>query len=104
MSITEPSIDELVKQLEELQLQEALVIERIKRIREKEQQSAKPERPNLDVGSRVRIINPTRRNITSPISVKDKFGTVTKVTDKRVFFTTDNGVNTRRDRKNLEVL
>jgi hypothetical protein len=104
----ELTIDALIKDLEELQLQEAAIIRLIKNLREREEREIQAEHRTpapITVGSRVRILNkPTKWNLGSPVSAKDRLATVTKITDRRVYIKTDNGVVTWRDRRNLETL
>jgi hypothetical protein len=42
--------------------------------------------------------------IGRPVTDQDRVGTVTKITRKRVFLQTDNGVNTNRMPENLQRL
>ncbi len=96
------TIDELLTKLESLQLQEATIIEQIKKLREKENNNIDQSFRSIDVGSRVYVVNgPIKRNLTSPTSAKDRVGTVIKVTEKRVQLTTDNGVTAWRAHKNV---
>jgi hypothetical protein len=56
------------------------------------------------IGDRVRITNPMRGLIGRPVIDRDRVRTVTKITRKRVFLQTDNGVNTNRAPENLQWL
>jgi hypothetical protein len=58
-------------------------------------------------GDRVYIKNEIRKpsnwkTYNNWTAAKERYATVTEVTDARVFFTTDNGVDTWRQRKNLK--
>jgi hypothetical protein len=56
------------------------------------------------IGDRVRITNPMCSLIGRPVANQDWVRTVTKITRKRVFLQTDNGINTNRAPENLQRL
>jgi hypothetical protein len=104
---SEQTIDELVHELEALQIREANIIKQIKKIREKQQREVGvgTTAQVLTTGCRIRVLNkPTKPSLTAPASPRDKVGTVTSITTARVYFTTDNGVNTYRAHKNVQVV
>ena len=105
----EETVDELLRQLEGLQIQEALVIERIRQARTREQQASvanelinRVEVPFV-VGCVVEIINAVRP-LHGPITNKDRRGKVTKVTDNRIYLITESGNHTWRAQKNLRLI
>lgn len=130
MSKGQESINELIFKLEDLQLQQAQVVEQIKQARARDKQSrlrviipnsfassapqaVSPFAPLLPthsssrafrIGSRIEITNKVGLRLGPTPSAQDRRGTVTKVTNSRVYFTTDNGQNTWRAHKNLTLV
>lgn len=108
--MAEESVDELIRQLETLRVREDTLLRQIIRARARESQQeqgtsgADREAARYYIGDRVRIVNPTRGLIGRPVTDRDRIGTVTKITRKRVFLQTDNGVNTNRAPENLRHL
>ena len=104
------SVEELLARLEAIHLEESQVIRQLRRARSKE---AEQQRSNEDsarlvvthhheefyVGCRIEI-----RNAEQGLTVGNKRGTVYKITDTRVCFTTDNGDNKWRAKRNLRLL
>ena len=97
---TEPTVDELIQQLERVHIEEARIVEQIKQERLREGRRtpvavaigvplAGVTTNGFRIGQRVRVNN-----------VRDERnhlqGTVTKVTDTRVYLRTDNGYTTWR--------
>jgi hypothetical protein len=86
--MAEESVDELIRQLETLRIQEDTLLRQIIQARARESQ----QRQDTD------------GLIGRPVTDRDRVGTVTKITRKRVFLQTDNGVNTNRAPENLQRL
>jgi hypothetical protein len=78
------------------------------RVRESQQghstNGANREAARYYIGDRIQITNPTRGLIGRPVTDQDRVRTVTKITRKRVFLQTNNGVNTNRAPENLQWL
>jgi hypothetical protein len=104
------SVDELIQQLETLRVREDTLLRQIIQARARESQQghgtngANREAARYYIGDCLRITNPTRGLISRPVTDRDRVGTVTKITRKRVFLQTDNGVNTNRAPENLQRL
>jgi hypothetical protein len=94
--MAEESVDELIRQLETLRIQEDTLLRQIIQARARESQ----QRQDTDGADR----EATRGLIGRPVTDRDRVGTVTKITRKRVFLQTDNGVNTNRAPENLQRL
>jgi hypothetical protein len=95
------SMDELIQQLEMLRVQEDTLLWQIIQARVRESQqghgtNGTRETARYYIGDCVRITNPTHGLIGRPVTDRDRVGTVTKITRKRVFLQTDNGINTNR--------
>jgi hypothetical protein len=105
--MAEESVDKLIRQLETLQVQQDTLLQQIIQARARESQQghgrngANREAARYYIGDRVRITNPTRGRIGRPVTDRDRVGTVTKITRKRVFLQTDNSVNTNRAPENF---
>jgi hypothetical protein len=108
--MAEESVDELIRQLETLRVQEDTLLRQIIQARARESQQghsrngANREAARYYIGDRVRITNPTHGLIGRPVTDRDWVRTVTKITRKRVFLQTDNGINTNCKPKNLQRL
>jgi hypothetical protein len=104
------NLDKLIQQLETLRVQEDTLLRQIIQARARESQQGHSKNGSREaaryyIGDRVRITNPTRGLIGRPVTDRDRVGTVTKITRKRVFLQTDNGVNTNnRAPENLQRL
>lgn len=93
----EPSLEELIALLRNIQIQEATVIAQIQRVNERQTRrhfQARSEGAFFEVGDRVTIINTVRAG-------QVRTGTVTRVSGERVYLVTDNGINTWRLKENL---
>jgi len=105
----EETVDELLRQLEGLQLQEAQVIGKLKQARRKERLARVATGPDVRVdvpfaiGCIVEITN-TVRPLHGPITNKDRRGKVTKVTENRIYLITESGNHTWRVHKNLRLI
>ena len=105
----EETVDELLRQLEGLQIQEALVIERIRQARTREQQASVANelidrvKVPFAVGCVVEITNAVRP-LHGPITNKDRRVKVTKVTENRIYLITESGNHTWRVHKNLRFI
>lgn len=110
MSGEEPSIQDLFKQLKQVRIQEARIIEQIERKSAKDERAKQAERArastfnnsdhlpiDYQIGDRVRITNNVRDDQT-------KTATITKVNPIQIGIVTDDGSHTWRVRKNLEKL
>ena len=107
----EPSVEELLTRLVKIHVEESQLIQQLRhaRIREAERQrsaedtaialTAQQLNGDIWVGCRVEILNTART-----VAVRDKQGTVYRITNTRVCFTTDNGDNKWRAYKNLKIL
>ena len=108
--MVEESVDELIRQLETLRVREDTLLRQIIRARARESQQeqgnsgADGEAARYRIGDRVRITNQSRGLIGRAVTERDRVGTVTKITRKRVFLQTDNGANTNRAPENLRRL
>jgi hypothetical protein len=107
--MAEESVDELIRQLEMLRIQEDTLLRQIIQARARESQQGHStngarEAARYYIGDCVRITNPTRGLIGRPVTDRDRVGTVTKITRKRVFLQTDNGINTNHAPENLQRL
>ena len=91
-------VDTLLRRLQDLRIQEDDIIRRIEVARADEAETARP----FAVGDRVKILNNVR--YFGLPSARDRTGTVTKITAKRVFLQTDNGNETNRAPKNLALI
>jgi hypothetical protein len=104
------SVDKLIRQLEMIRVQEDTLLQQIIQARARESQQghgtngADIEAARYYIGDRIRITNPMRGLIGRPVTDQDQVGTVTKITRKRVFLQTDNGINTNRAPENLQQL
>jgi hypothetical protein len=106
--MAEGSVDELILQLERLRIQEDALLRQIVRARARESQTrqetstgADSEAANYRIGDRVRVTSQSRGILGRQVTDRDRVGTVTKITKKRVFLRTDNGTNTNRAPENL---
>ena len=100
------SVDDVIRQLQALRLQEDRLLRCLVEAREREAQSAASP-PNTGtaafrIGERVRITNIVKNPFGRPATDRDRVGTVTKITKKRVFLITDSGTVTNRSPSNLQ--
>jgi hypothetical protein len=108
--MAEESVDELIRQLETLRIQEDTLLWQIIQARARESQQGhgtdgtNRRAARYYIGDHVQITNPTRGLIGRPVTNRDRVGTVTKITRKRVFLQTDSGINTNRAPENLQRL
>jgi hypothetical protein len=106
--MTKKSIDEVIKKLEDLQLQTEETLEELRAFNRSGEQQGAPTSANtveFQVGDRVLItnrINHARRG--APGTDDDRVGIVTSVTEQRVFLRTLAGTHTCRARKNLRLV
>lgn len=101
------TIDEIIKKLEDLQLQTEQTLEELRVFNRRGEQEAptSPRTVNFKVGDRVLItnrINHARQG--APGTNDDRVGIVTSVTEQRVFLRTLAGTHTCRARKNLRLV
>ena len=113
-------LDKLIIELESLQIQQEAIIKKIRASTGKEDQSAptastgkkgrsapsEDTQGSVRVGQRVLIKNRLGRTISlkGRTSIKDRVGTITKVTTKRVQITTSTGIETSRAPHNVSPL
>ena len=103
MPSTTDEISELFRELNtirqrvaELSIQEDSLIERIEHLSQRENK----QRP-FKTGDRVLITNEIKLKRNTTVTRKDRAGTITKVTPKRIYILTDNGKKTWRAHKNV---
>ena len=106
---TTPTVEELLHRLEALRIEENYVIQQIKQAQSREKHITTAVPPNntgeFCLGCRVEITNGIKvKGSRRTVTIEDRQGTVYRLTDTRVCFTTDNGDNTWRAYKNLRVL
>jgi hypothetical protein len=113
--MSEDSVDSLIRQLERLRLQEALVLQNLIAARQRENSGASaqrvnsggrataPEREAFRIGGRVVINNPKPR-FGRVVNTNDSRAVISKVTATRVYFKTLNGTTTWRARNNLTIV
>ena len=104
-------LNKLVKELEDLQIRQEIVIKKIRASTEEATQSADRSVPSTEkkeapfrTGQKVLIKNRLAHTYIGRTSIKDRLGTVTKITKKRVHLTTCNGSETSRAPHNLKLL
>jgi hypothetical protein len=100
-------IDDIIKKLEDLQLQTEQALEELRALNRSAEQGVPSSTSTADfqVGDRVLItnrINHARRG--APGTDDDRVGIVTSVTEHRVFLRTLAGTHTCRARKNLRLI
>ncbi len=95
------SVDDLILQLEDLQIREAALRQRIvvARAREAHEQEAQEQRVIFRPGDRVEITN-----LNEDTGLRHRRAVVTKVTDFRVHYRTDSGTHSNRKPSNLRHL
>jgi hypothetical protein len=109
------SVDDLIRQLEALRIQEVSVLQRLVTARERETRArtrssqgtrptAYPEGEAFRIGDRVQITNRIRVPFGRTVTINDRRATVTSITPTRVYFLTNNGNSTWRARTNLRVV
>jgi hypothetical protein len=106
------SIEELIRQLQELRVQESKVIEKITAATR--QQQIEPDvaeryqkTDTYSVGDKVVVNNRVTRPLRAPADwtvFKECRGTVTDVRNDKVFFVTENGTKTWRSKRNLSLI
>ena len=110
-------LNKLIKELEDLQIQQEAVIKKIRRASTEEAprsadrptqstpQDNKAQAPSFHEGQRVLIKNRiTHVPFTRRTSIKDRAGTITKITRKRIHIKTCNGEQTSRASHNVSIL
>ena len=99
--MSDDSVDSLIRQLERLRLQEALVLQNLIAARQRETSATNsPEREAFRVGGRVTVNNPKPR-LGRAVNTNDTRAVISKVTASRIYFKTLNGTTTWRARNNL---
>jgi len=94
------SLEDLIKRLEELELEESRIhLERSEVVERIRRQSGADRR--FSVGSRVLITNRVKPLTGSAVKKGDRIGVVTRIDGEKVFFTTLTGTTTWRLKKNL---
>jgi hypothetical protein len=106
--MSDDSVDSLIRQLERLRLQEALVLQRLIAARQREnsrtnEPTNEPEREAFRVGGRITINNPNTR-FGRAVNSNDRRAIISKVTATRVYYKTLNGTTTWRARSNLTIV
>jgi len=113
MCMSEDSVDQLIRELEGLRVQEQAILRRLVAARARETRNPETRRSHtrdgtqvagFRIGDRVRITNEVRSPIGRRVNSRDRTGTVTKITRKRVFIQTDNGGSMNRAPTNLQVI
>ena len=101
------TVDELIKDLLQLRLVETALLRQLEEARRLETGRATLPHPDLNlivVGDRVKITNRVRNPKGGEVTKQDRFATVTRLHEGKVYFTTDNGTNTWRLPRNLQHL
>ena len=99
--MSDDSVDSLIRQLERLRLQEAIVLQNLIAARQRENSGTNsPETETFRIGSRITFNNPKPR-FGRALSPNDSRAIITKVTASRIYFKTLNGTATWRARTNL---
>ena len=106
------SVDDLIRQLETLRLQQERVTQRLVVARAREARNdnytrARDNRARNDifaVGGRVRILNRVRVTTGLAVTDNDRRATITRITPTRIYFRTVNGNETWRARSNLRLV
>ena len=96
----------LIKELEDLRVQESDLIRRIEE-ENSQRVNGQDDTVSHQVGDRVYVTSRTRRPVFAPVSwthYSERRATVTKVIGKKIFIKTDNGTETWRADKNLRLL
>ena len=102
--MSDDSVDSLIRQLERVRLQEALVLQRLIAARQREHSEFnQPEREAFRIGGRVNINYPKPR-IGRSISKNNTRAIISKVTASRVYYKTLNGTSTWRSKNNLTIV
>jgi hypothetical protein len=99
-------LDALIKELKELRLKEAAVIERIEAVTRRGSERL-VEKGAYEAGDRIYINNNIRRPLrASPnwSAASERRATVTDVKGDRVHFVTDNGTKTWREQKSVRAI
>jgi len=95
------SVDELIRELRDLEIQQAAIVRRLAaaRMREREARKVKAARaPCADfcIGDRVEITNEVKSFFGRPVTINDRCGIVTKLTVQHVVIQTNNGATVYR--------
>ena len=107
------NLDELIKELEDLQIRQEIVIKKIRASTEEATTADRPaptapqgnKTPSLHEGQKVLITNRIAHvPFTRRTSIKDRAGTIVKITKKRVHIKTYNGAETSRAPHNVSTL
>lgn len=103
------NIAALIKQLKRLKVREARILEQLEAANEVQHADHPVQPPSFEIGDRVRITNRVRRpaNWDERVRWNDREArnaTVTGLSDGKVYFTTNNGTQTRRLPQNLRLL
>ena len=99
-------IDILIKELEDLRVQESDLIRQIEE-ENRQRVNGQDDIVSYQTGDRVYITSRIRRPVFAPGSwthYSERRATVTKVIGKKIFIKTDNGTETWRADKNLRLL
>ena len=97
------SVDDLIKQLERLHVEETRVLQALARARASEGGTTNnaSDADSFRVGDRVKITNHVRPPFGRPAIAHNQFGTVKKVTAKRVHILSDGGFTVQRHPNNV---
>jgi hypothetical protein len=99
--MSDDTVDSLIRQLERLRLQEALVLQNLIAARQRENSgNNSPETETFRIGNRITVNNPKPR-FGRALSTNDSRAIITKVTETRIYYKTLNGTATWRSRANL---
>ena len=106
------NVDDLIKQLEEIKLQETTVLRRLVIARASEVRAASTQEPSqpgsepatssFRIGDQVEITNRVNKPFGRNADINDRKGAVIKLTKHRVFIRTVNGGTTNRAPQNLK--
>jgi len=90
------SVDDLIRELRDLEIQQAAIVRRLAAARARERETretgaASVPRADFCIGDRVEITNEVKSFFGRPVNINDRRGTVTKLTQQRVVIQTYNG-------------
>jgi hypothetical protein len=101
-------VQQLIKQLKELQIQEASLIERIEAASARTpRRETYKLRDSFKIGDHIFVSNRIRRPIRAPrtwTAEKERRGIVFDIKGRQVHFETENGTHTWRDSNNLRLI
>ena len=101
------TVDEIIKELEQLTLRQSIVLKELTRANDaKKAPKGQDDEWEFQIGGRVRILNPKKGFYRGGKSTRprDEFGIVVKVTKSRVHVKLDSGLTVQRPPNNIAVV